>query len=137
MAAALGNYLTAMGVDSFMVYVPAFAQEIYASFKNNTTSELVGAVKNVKILIFDDIGAENLNPYMRDDVLGNILQHRMSEHLPTVFTSNLSMDELECHMGYTSKGGEDTIKAKRIMERIRHFAKSLEIKGKNRRVGTI
>jgi primosomal protein DnaI len=137
MAAALGNYLTAMGVDSFMVYVPAFAQEIYASFKNNTTSDLVGAVKNVKVLIFDDIGAENLNPYLRDDVLGNILQHRMSEHLPTIFTSNLSMDELEQHMGYTPKGGGESLKARRIMERIRHFATPLEIRGKNRRLGAV
>lgn len=137
MAAATANHLTTMGVDSFMVYVPDFAQEIYASFRNNTTSDLIGAVKQVKVLILDDIGAENLNAYFRDDVLGNILQHRMSEHFPTIYTSNLSMNELERHMSYTAKGGEEKTKAARIMERIRHFANSLEIKGRNRRVEAV
>lgn len=134
MAAALANQLTSMGVDSFMVYVPEFAKEIYASFKSDvSTDELIDAVKDVRVLILDDIGAENLNPYLRDDVLGNILQHRMSQHLPTVYTSNLSPSELQQHLSYTPKGGTEIIKARRIMERIRHFVKVLEVKGTNRR----
>ena len=36
--------------------------------------------------------------YLDDEVLGVILQYRMEENLPTFFTSNLSLKELEDHL---------------------------------------
>lgn len=132
-AASMANYLTELGVDSFMIYFPDFVQELYNSIKQRTTSHLIDAVKKVKVLIIDDIGAENLNPWVRDEVLGSILQERVGQELPTIFTSNLTLDELEQHLSYTTKGGSEPIKAKRIMERIRYYAKPLAVKGSNRR----
>jgi primosomal protein DnaI len=134
-AGAMANYLAALGVDSFMVYVPDFVQEVYNSIRNNTVSQLTDAVKNVKVLILDDIGAENLNPWMRDEIIGSILQHRMGEELPTIFTSNLTLNELEEHFSSTAKGGVEKKKAMRIMERIRHYVKPLPVTGRNRRRG--
>lgn len=132
-AAAIANYLTGLGIDCFMVYVPDFVQEVYQSIQKGNTHQLVDAVKEVKVLILDDIGAENLNPWIRDEIFGSILQHRMTEELTTIFTSNLSLDELQEHLAYTNKGGRDELKAKRIMERIKHYVKPLEVPGRNRR----
>lgn len=136
-AAAIANYLTDLGIDCFMVYVPDFVQEVYQSIQKGTTHQLVDAVKQVKVLILDDIGAENLNPWIRDEIFGSILQHRMAEELTTIFTSNLSLDELQEHLTYTNKGGRDELKAKRIMERIKHYVKPLEVPGRNRRENNI
>lgn len=132
-AAAMANYLTEFGIDSFMIYFPDFVQELYNSIKEKTTSELIESVKRVKVLIIDDIGAENLNPWVRDEVLGATLQERVGQELPTIFTSNLTLDELEQHLSYTTKGGSEPMKARRIMERIRHYVKPLVVKGTNRR----
>ncbi|MDI5788502.1 hypothetical protein PO124_09190 [Bacillus licheniformis] len=40
-------------------------------------------VKSTPILMLDDIGAESMSSWVRDEVLGAILQHRMSQQLPT------------------------------------------------------
>lgn len=45
--------------------------------------------------MIDDIGADSLSSWLRDDVLGVILQYRMQEELPTFFSSNLSLTQLE------------------------------------------
>jgi DNA replication protein DnaC len=52
----------------------------------------------------DDIGAESNNDWIRDNILQVILQYRMQENLPTFFTSNLTMDELEMRLAMTKKG---------------------------------
>ena len=69
---------------------------------------------------------------IEDEVLGPILQYRMEEDLPTFFTSNLTIDELESSLALTSNGVEK-IKAKRITERIKQLTTSLELISKNRR----
>ena len=74
-------------------------------------------IKKIPLLLIDDIGAENVTNWSRDEVLGTILQYRMEENLPTLFTSNLTIEELETHLSTTNKD-IDKVKARRIMERI-------------------
>ena len=61
-----------------------------------------------------------------------ILQYRMQENLLTFFTSNLDFKDLEAHFA-TSRSGDETWQAKRIMERIRYLAKEIHLQGDNRR----
>jgi len=82
--------------------------------------------------LLDDIGAENLTAWSRDEVLGPILQYRMDEKLPTFFTSNLNLEELEMHLSISSSG-VDKIKARRIIERIKEVSIPMKLESKNRR----
>ncbi len=41
------------------------------------------------ILMLDDIGAEEITPWARDEVIGPLLHYRMVQELPTFFSSNL------------------------------------------------
>ena len=82
--------------------------------------------------MIDDIGAENVSAWGRDEILGTLLQYRMNENLPTFFTSNLNIDELESHLAVT-KDNNDKVKARRIIERIKYLTYDIEIIGKNRR----
>ena len=56
----------------------------------------------------------------------------MEEKLPTFFTSNLSLKELEEHLAMTSKNVEK-VKARRIIERIKYLTSEIKIVGANRR----
>jgi primosomal protein DnaI len=56
----------------------------------------------------------------------------MDEKLPTFFTSNLNIDELEAHLANT-RSSVDIVKAKRIIERIRQLTDDLELVSENRR----
>lgn len=117
-------------VESFMFYVPEFMREVADSIHDHSLQSKLDQLKNVSVLILDDIGAEFLTPWKRDEILGAILQYRVSEHLPTVFTSNLDLDELEKHLADTNRDS-DNMKAARIMERIRHYTTAYHVDGKN------
>ena len=85
---------------------------------------------NLKLL--DDIGAEKVTEWGRDEILGTILQSRMNNGLPTFFTSNLTIEELEKNLGIT-KDSEDVVKAKRLIERIKYLTYDFELLGNNYR----
>ena len=82
--------------------------------------------------MLDDIGAENVTNWGRDEILGTILQYRMDNHLTTFFTSNLDINELEKHLSIT-KDNMDMVKARRIIERIKQLTIDMELISKNRR----
>ena len=89
-------------------------------------------LKSVDILLVDDIGAEKVTEWGRDEVLGTILQSRMNNNLCTFFTSNLTIEELERHLSIT-KNSEDTVKSRRIIERVKQLTIDMELISENRR----
>ncbi|MFT8363253.1 MAG: primosomal protein DnaI [Sporolactobacillus sp.] len=120
-------------IASLIVYVPDFFHEIKSAIQDNSVDQKLDVLKKTPVLILDDIGAETITPWIRDEVLGSILQYRMMEHLPTLYTSNFNYDELEEHFTYSQKSGAETVKAGRLMERIRHFTQFVQMGGANRR----
>lgn len=129
--AALFHEMAKKGVSSVMVYYPEFLRNLKSSFQT-TYSEQFEQIQKTPLLLLDDIGAENVSNWSRDEVLGPILQYRMENHLPTFFTSNLTLEELENALSTTSSG-VDKVKAKRIIERVKQLTVSLELVSKNRR----
>lgn len=88
--------------------------------------------QTVDLLLLDDIGAEKVTEWGRDEVLGTILQYRMEHHLPTFFTSNMNLKELENHLANASKN-VDLVKSRRIIERIKQLSVAMELTSENRR----
>lgn len=132
-AGAITNELAKYNIPSIMVHFPALVEELKASIADNQISRKIEALKSAQVLILDDIGAESMTPWLRDEVLSVILQKRMTDQLPTIYTSNMTLDELEEHFSYTAKGGWEILKGKRLMERIRPFVKPVLVQGRNRR----
>jgi primosomal protein DnaI len=135
LAGAIMNELVFYGVSTLMIHTSALFSEMKdaISQQGNAITEKLEAIKTVPLLILDDIGAESLTPWIRDDILGVILQYRMTEKLPIIFTSNLTLEELEDYFSYTPKGGPEPLKGARIMERIKYFVQPIYVDGVNRR----
>lgn len=132
---AIANELAERGYQTTLVHFPTFAVEMKNAIGTNTTGEKLDAVKKTPVLMIDDIGADSMSSWIRDDVLGVILQYRMQEQLPTFFSSNFSMEQLENeHLRITQRGEDEPLKAKRIMERVRFLSKEIKMVGKNRRL---
>lgn len=129
--ASLFNEMAKKGVRGVLIYYPEFLRGLKASFSTNY-EERFNHIKKVPLLLLDDIGAENCSNWSRDEILGPILQYRMDNHLPTFFTSNLTLEELEKAMSITSSG-VDKVKARRIIERIKQLTLQLELVSENRR----
>lgn len=120
------------GVAVTMLHYPTFAVDVKNAISTGSVKEMIDDVKTAPVLILDDIGAENSTSWVRDEVLQVILQHRMLEELPTFFTSNYSLEDLEKKLAQ-GKQGDETWQAKRVLERIRAVSKELHLLGKNRR----
>lgn len=128
---AIANELASKRIPSMIIYVPEFFRELKGSFQDRSLNGKVEAVKKVQVLMMDDIGAESMSSWLRDDILGPILQYRMMENLPTFFTSNFNFEGLQHHLSYTQRGEEEKVKAARVMERIKYLTIPVEVKGKN------
>ena len=116
-----------------IIHYPEFLRSLKESFSDpETYNEKFKLIKNVEVLLIDDIGAETMTEWSRDEVLGTILQYRMQEGLTTFFTSNLTIKDLEEHFTFSTKGVEK-VKAKRIIERIKQLTTEMTLVSENRR----
>lgn len=128
---ALANELAARHIHSVVVYVPEFLREMKQAIQDQSLPEKVEFVKKAPVLMLDDIGAETMSSWTRDEIIGTILHYRMSEQLPTFMSSNFNYDELQHHLSYTQRGEKEVVKAGRIMERIKALTNPVALRGKN------
>ena len=117
--AAIANELAEKEYSSMIVYVPEFVRELKNSLQDQSLEAKLNMVKTTPVLMLDDIGT--------------VLQHRMSQQLPTFFSSNFSPDELKHHFTYSQRGEKEEVKAARLMERILYLASPVRLDGENRR----
>lgn len=133
LVSAMLNELAKHDKKIAIVYYPEFLRSLKSSFGDDGEyNSKFNYIKKVELLLLDDIGAETTTAWSRDEVLGNILQYRMQEHLPTFFTSNFTYEQLEEHFSGKVQGDEK-VKARRIMERIKQLSEYMEMISENRR----
>lgn len=132
LVAALFNELAKKGVKSAIIYFPEFLRSLKEGFDDNTYQERFNNIKKIPLLLLDDIGAEGVTTWSRDEILGSILQYRMEEGLPTFFTSNLTVKELDEHLSMAGNK-VDKVKARRIIERIKYLTEEMELISVDRR----
>ena len=126
--AATLNELSKEGYTSSVIFWPEFIRDMF----NETFKENLEYIKKVDLLLIDDLGAENLTQYNRDEILCPILQYRMDNKLTTFITSNLDVNALRDHLSQ-SKGAVEDIKAGRIISRIEQLTVDMELISKNLR----
>lgn len=125
--------LAKSGYSGIIVYMPDFIEDLKAMIsEQGKLQETIELLKETDLLVFDDIGAEHLNPWARDHVLATILNYRMNRK-PTFFTSNYDLEALEKHFSFTNKDGEEEHKGRRLMDRIAPFVDVIVVNGENKR----
>jgi len=96
--------LQALGVKSirFIAMPQLFAElrDTYNREEGPTEAQVVGRYAACDLLILDDIGAEQVrNTEWVEDRLYQVIGSRHAEMRPTIFTSNLSLDQLAGRLG--------------------------------------
>jgi len=89
--AALLNELAKTGANTVIIYYPEMLRRLKESFSDDFGT-MMQKIKTSDVLLIDDIGAESVSAWSRDEILGTILQYRMDSKLPTFFTSNLNIE---------------------------------------------
>ncbi len=126
------NYLKEQGKEPTILYYPEFIRKIKSKISSNNYDQYIDLVRADEILIIDDIGAENITEFIRDEVLGPIINYREAENLPTFFSSNLSLDDLATLLA-NSRNSVDQTKALRIIQRIKSLSTVYFLNGDNER----
>ncbi|HOP56827.1 MAG TPA: primosomal protein DnaI [Bacillota bacterium] len=127
--AVIANELAKKGYRSIFAYYPDLVRELKSAISNGDLEEKIENLKKIPVLFLDDIGGENQTSFVRDEILGPILQHRVLDQLPTFFSSNMKMKVLMAAMQIQENDIEKT-KAFRIFERIRELAVEFELSEK-------
>lgn len=111
--------------EGLYIYLPTFLDDLRASYNEEPDPdflELLDMLKNCRLLIVDDIGAEKSSEWVNERLL-SIINTRMMKGLSTIYTSNISLEELGARMG------------ERIKSRIIGSTTEIHITGKDRRGG--
>jgi len=98
LAAAIANYtLKHMSMRLYFAVVPDLLDYLRATFEPDSTAsydERFDEIRNVPLLILDDLGTESAKPWAREK-LYQIINHRYNLKLPTVITTNQDLDHLD------------------------------------------
>ncbi|MFD2117683.1 primosomal protein DnaI [Paenibacillus yanchengensis] len=125
--------LAEAGYSGVIIYMPDFVEDLKLLMHDAIKlKETIDMLKETDVLVFDDIGAENLSPWVRDHIIGTILNYRM-ERKPTFYTSNYHMAELERHFSFTNRDGDEQHKGQRLMNRIAPYVEMVIVAGSNKR----
>lgn len=123
LASAIAHEVAALNYSVIDVYYPELSSYVKSLIDSEefTAYSIVEKLKYCDLLILDDFLGENLSPWMRDEILGPVLQYRMVKKKGTIFTSNVSMQTLVTRL--RKDGSEmETTKAQRIAERVKEIS---------------
>ncbi len=118
----LNPTITLENVDFFQrANFPAYysASELLAKIKKSDFDFPFDLLNN-DLVILDDIGAENITEWSRE-IFFRFFEHRLNKRLPTIVTTNLSLNELKDRLH------------ERVLSRILALCIPLQITGRDRR----
>ena len=117
--AVIANELAKEDISSALVYFPDLVSNIKSSLGNQEEFEkIIEDLKNVDVLLLDDLGSENMTPWVRDEIFGPLINYRLMEKKPVFITSNVNPgDELKIHLS-GDRTKQNLLKADRIIARL-------------------
>ena len=130
--AYLAKELAYRGHKVLFAYYPDLVRTLKSSISTGNLEDVVDRLKEVEILMLDDFGGEMLTSFIRDEVLGSILQDRMLNKRLTFISSNLDENLLFEHLKDTGRE-IDELRASRINERIKTLMTFVQLDDENHR----
>lgn len=97
LAAAVANARLSKGDHVLFITAPDLLDHLRSAYAPNSESgydDLFDRVRNVALLILDDLGVENPSPWAQEKLF-QLLNHRYSNQLATIITTNNDVDRLD------------------------------------------
>ena len=97
LAAAVGNLRLAHGDIVLFITAPDLLDHLRSTYGPSSEigyDEQFDRIRSAQLLVLDDLGAENPSPWAGEK-LYQLLNHRHSQGLPTVITTNVDLDTME------------------------------------------
>lgn len=96
LAAAIANARIGHGDEVLFVTSPDLLDHLRVSYGDSEQGydETFERMKSVRVLILDDLGVENPSPWAKEKLF-QLLNHRYTQRLATVITTNAELDRLD------------------------------------------
>ena len=96
LAAAIANFAVSLGVPTLFITVPDLLDSLRMSFSSQETTyeERFEQIRTAKLLILDDFGTQNATQWAQEKLF-QIINYRYINHLPTVITTNIALEDIE------------------------------------------
>lgn len=95
LAAAIANFAVGMGVPTLFLTVPDLLDWLRYSYDSSDSFESrFEEIRNIGLLVLDDLGTQNATAWASEK-LYQIFNHRYTNRLPLVVTSNQSLEEID------------------------------------------
>lgn len=132
----IAKKLAEQGKQIGFVNSSTLVQKVKSTFggSGDEYDEMANLLKEVDYLFIDDIGAEPISSWFRDEFLFSILNDRMQKQKTTFFSSNYNLDQLsQIESRTVNQKYRDIDKSARLLTRIEALTVQIELKGKNKR----
>lgn len=97
LAAAVANFVLSLNLPVLFLTVPDLLDWLRATYEageDESYSERFEEIRNVHLLVLDDLGTQNATPWACEK-LYQIINHRYSLKLPTLVTTNQDLNEID------------------------------------------
>lgn len=104
LACCIANALIKQGDPVLFLVVPDLLDKIRATYDQTrgapeySEQQIMETAREVPLLILDDLGAHNYTDWSRNKIY-SILNYRLNYDLPTIVTTNISLEDMETFLG--------------------------------------
>jgi len=132
LAAAIANHRVQRGLQVLFVVVPDLLDHLRAAYAPSspvTYDQRFEQIRNVQLLILDDLGTQNTTPWAAEK-LYQLLNYRYNAELPTVITTSQTLDDLDPRLA-------SRLKKQDLVQTIPIYAADFRVTGKDEVFGNL
>ena len=122
----IANELSKHNISSLIIYFPDLVVDLKNAIGTDRFESLINMLKSIDVLMLDDLGSENMTPWIRDEILGPILNYRSLEGKPVFVSSNIQPGDLKAHFAI-DKLSSSSLKADRLLSRMNALMQSINM----------
>ncbi len=115
--ACIANELAKKNISCLLIYFPDLVVDLKNAIGTPRFESLINMLKSIEVLMLDDLGSENMTPWLRDEVLGPILNYRVLENKTVFISSNIGPNDIINHFA-VDKSPANQLKAERLVVRL-------------------
>ncbi len=124
--ACVANELARNDIECLLIYFPDLVVDLKNALGSPRFEQLINMLKSVDVLMLDDLGSENVTPWLRDEILGPVLNYRALEGKPLFVSSNINPSDLKNHYAI-DKAPQSALKAERVVSRLQALVNSISM----------
>lgn len=96
LAAAVANDAIALGIPTLFTTVPDLLDWLRYTYgkAEETYEQRFERIRNIELLVLDDLGTQNATDWSKEKLF-QIINYRYAQQLPTVITTNQSLEDME------------------------------------------